>query len=60
MSGRPDRAGGPWWAQALEALAAEPVAAAVVVAAALPLAVGAAIIAFARRCRRRQEPRRGL
>ena len=46
----------PWWSHAADALAAEPLAAAVLAAAALPLILGAAILALGRRLSRRRRP----
>ncbi len=51
-------AGRPWWGHVLDAVASEPLAAAVLVAAALPLALGAAILALGRRVTRRRPLRR--
>ena len=50
-SGAADR---PWWGHVVDAVASEPLAAAVLVAAALPLALGAAILALGRRLTRRR------
>lgn len=47
------RADAPWWTQVVEAVASEPLAAAVVVAAALPLVIAAALVARVRRRGRR-------
>ena len=44
----------PWWGHAADAVASEPLAAAVLVAAALPLALGAAILTLGRRLRGRR------
>jgi hypothetical protein len=45
-SGTSDR---PWWGHVTDVVAGEPLAAAVLLAAALPLALGAAILALGRR-----------
>jgi len=44
----------PWWSHVADAAAGEPIAAAVLVAAALPLALGAAVLALERRLRSRR------
>ena len=44
----------PWWGHVADAVAHEPLAAAVLVAAALPLLLGAAILALGRRLRGRR------
>ena len=47
----------PWWNHVADAVAGEPLAAAVLAAAALPLILGAAILALGRRLsRRRRSP----
>ncbi len=47
----------PWWDHVADAVAAEPLAAAVLAAAALPLILGAALLALGRRLsRRRRSP----
>ncbi len=50
-SGAADR---PWWGHVADAVANEPLAAAVLVAAALPLLLGAAVLALGRRLRGRR------
>jgi hypothetical protein len=49
-----DPADRPWWSHVADAVAGEPLAAVVVVAAALPLVLGTAILALSRRLRGRR------
>ena len=53
-----ERCDRPWWGHVADAVADEPVAAAVLVAAVLPLALGAAILALGRRLTDAAGPRR--